>query len=279
MRQGRRGRSIRTTRGRGRRTPDVLSPVRGVCALRGPRRYGGGPGARPRAFGALHAADRRATRRPLSGLPPRSAGLRRQHCTAWRARCRRPRRRSGGVDRGGRVEAPGPARQLLWLPDHRRPRRATRSSDRSCDPAGATAPPEERTWFRQALRWRQNQPFNPPSLGPVTWGDYRKCGWRRLFQTFHYSLRDPVETKLASVACPTLVVRGELDPICRRPWAEEVTRRLPRGQLAEISGVAHTLVYTSPVELAAAIRPFLDTTREFHLAAADMEPRHARGLS
>jgi pimeloyl-ACP methyl ester carboxylesterase len=49
---------------------------------------------------------------------------------------------------------------------------------------GPTAPAEERTWFRQAVRWRQNQPFNPPSLGPVTWGDYRKSGWRRLFQTF-----------------------------------------------------------------------------------------------
>jgi pimeloyl-ACP methyl ester carboxylesterase len=66
---------------------------------------------------------------------------------------------------------------------------------------GPTAP-KERTWPMQAVRWRQNQPFNPPSLGPVTWGDYRKCGWIRLFRTFRYSLLDPVEAKLPKVACP-----------------------------------------------------------------------------
>jgi 2-hydroxy-6-oxonona-2,4-dienedioate hydrolase len=123
---------------------------------------------------------------------------------------------------------------------------------------GPTAPPEERTWFRQAQRWRQNQPFNPPSLGPVTWSDYRKCGWRRLFRTFHYSLQHPIEDQLSSVACPALVVRGTRDPICRRPWAEEVVRRLPQGRLVELPDVAHTLVYTAPDELAAVTRAFLD---------------------
>lgn len=141
---------------------------------------------------------------------------------------------------------------------------------------GPTAPPQERTWFRQALRWRENQPFNPPSLGPVTWGDYRKCGWSRLLWTFRYSLYDPIEDKLPSVACPALVVRGALDPICRRPWAEEVTRRLPRGELAEIPDVAHTLVYTAPVQLAEVTRRFLDAARELQPAGADEEP--ARGL-
>lgn len=77
---------------------------------------------------------------------------------------------------------------------------------------GPTAPPEERSWLWQLVRWRQNQPFNPRSLGPVTWGDYRKCGWRRLLQTFHYSLRDRVEANLPAVACPVLVVRGQRDP-------------------------------------------------------------------
>jgi 2-hydroxy-6-oxonona-2,4-dienedioate hydrolase len=122
---------------------------------------------------------------------------------------------------------------------------------------GPTAPPEERTWFRQTVRWRQNQPFNPPSMAPVTWSDYRKCGWRRLFVTFHYSLRDRVEAKLSAVACPTLVVRGTRDPICRAEWAEFVADRLPRGRLALIPDVAHTLCYTAPGELAEVTRRFL----------------------
>jgi 2-hydroxy-6-oxonona-2,4-dienedioate hydrolase len=122
---------------------------------------------------------------------------------------------------------------------------------------GPTAPAKERTWLMQAVRWRQNQPFNPPSLGPVTWGDYRKCGWIRLFRTFHYSLLDPIEAKLAKVACPALVVRGANDPICRADWAEYVAHRLPQGRLAQIPEVAHTLCYTAPAELAEASRAFL----------------------
>lgn len=48
---------------------------------------------------------------------------------------------------------------------------------------GPTAPPEERSGFWQFVRWRQNQPFNPDSLSPITWDDYRKCGYRRVLQT------------------------------------------------------------------------------------------------
>ena len=122
---------------------------------------------------------------------------------------------------------------------------------------GPTAPPEERTWFRQFIRWRQNQPYNPQSLSPVTWADYKKAGVRRLFHTFRYQLKDPIEQKLPHIHAPTLVVRGQLDPICRLDWAEEVTRRLPDGRLVEIPKVSHTLCWTSPVELAGVSRPFL----------------------
>jgi 2-hydroxy-6-oxonona-2,4-dienedioate hydrolase len=122
---------------------------------------------------------------------------------------------------------------------------------------GPTAPAVERTWLMQSVRWRQNQPFNPPSLGPVTWGDYRKCGWIRLFRTFHYSLRDPVEGKLPKVTCPALVVRGTKDPICRAAWAEYVAHHLPLGRLALIPDVAHTLCYTAPAKLADVARTFL----------------------
>ena len=120
---------------------------------------------------------------------------------------------------------------------------------------GPTTPPDERSWLWQFVRWRQNQPFNPDSLGPITWGDYRKCGYGRLLQTFRYQLRDPIEDKLPRIAAPTLVVRGALDPICGRQFAEDAVRRLPRGRLVEIPEVAHTLVYTAPAQLAAVTGP------------------------
>ena len=127
---------------------------------------------------------------------------------------------------------------------------------------GPTSPPEERSWLWQFVRWRQNQPYNPDSLSPITWDDYRKCGYRRLLQTFRYQLRDPIEAKLPHIAAPVLVVRGQHDPICNAAWAAEVARRLPAGRHAEIPGVSHTLVYTSPEQLAAVSLMFLHERRD-----------------
>ena len=122
---------------------------------------------------------------------------------------------------------------------------------------GPTTPPGERTWLQQFIRWRQNAKFNPPELGDIAWADYEKCGIPRALITFHYSLIDPVEEKLPLVRAPTLVVRGEKDPICREEWAKEVARRLPYGELTVIPDVAHTLCYTAPVQLADAAMDFL----------------------
>ena len=70
--------------------------------------------------------------------------------------------------------------------------------------------------------------------------------------------QDRVEEKLPRVRTPVLVVRGQCDPICQQHWAEEVIHRLPHGRLIVIPGVAHTLVYTSPLELARVTCPFVD---------------------
>jgi 2-hydroxy-6-oxonona-2,4-dienedioate hydrolase len=127
---------------------------------------------------------------------------------------------------------------------------------------GPTTDPTERSWFWQFVRWRQNSPYNPRTLGPITRRDYRKCGLRRLLQTTHYFLQDRVEEKLPRVGAPVLVVRGQRDPICRQHWVEEVTCRLPHGRLVVIPEVAHTLVYTTPQELMGVTRPFLDEARQ-----------------
>jgi 2-hydroxy-6-oxonona-2,4-dienedioate hydrolase len=123
---------------------------------------------------------------------------------------------------------------------------------------GPTAPPGERTWLQQFVRWRQNAPYNPPELTPLSYEDYRKAGYVRTLLTFHLSLRNRLEDKLAGIRAPTLVVRGQHDPICREGWAERVAAGLPDGRLVIIPGVAHTLCYTSPVELASVCRAFIE---------------------
>ncbi len=141
--------------------------------------------------------------------------------------------------------------QVILALAERHPSRVT-----CCVLQGPTAPPEERTWFWQAVRWRQNNRFNPPELGPVSYGDYRRAGYLRTLRTFQFSLRDRPEERLPRVAAPALVVRGQCDPICREDWAQRVARDLVNGSLAVIPGVAHTLVFTAPEALAAVASAF-----------------------
>ena len=63
--------------------------------------------------------------------------------------------------------------------------------------------------------------------------------------------------RLNQVAAPTLVVRGGRDPLVPQAWAEEIVRRLPRGELRVLPGLGHTINYTAPREFIAALRPFL----------------------
>jgi len=120
---------------------------------------------------------------------------------------------------------------------------------------GPTTPREERTWFWQFVRWRQNP---NPDMGPIARRDYRGAGLGRVLKTFQYSLEHPMEDRLERIQVPVLVVRGGRDPICRHGWAEEVAQRLPQGRLVVIPGVHHTLVFTHALELARVCRPFLD---------------------
>lgn len=121
---------------------------------------------------------------------------------------------------------------------------------------GPTTPPSERSWFWQFIRWRQNAPYNPPELDPITWGEYRKSGYFRVLRTFHASLQDRPEDKAPSIQAPMLVVRGQCDPICHENWAEELARLLPNGRIVLIPEVAHTLVFTAPEQLATVARQF-----------------------
>ena len=84
------------------------------------------------------------------------------------------------------------------------------------------------------------------------------CGPRRTFATLRYALEDRIEAKLPRVAVPTLVVRGEKDPIVPQRWAEEVTSLLPNGRLVVIKGAPHATNYDTPTPLVHTILSFLD---------------------
>lgn len=123
---------------------------------------------------------------------------------------------------------------------------------------GPTTPPDERSWFWQFIRWRQNQRYNPASLAKFTSPEYRKAGLRRMFWSFHYQITDRIEDKAPRIKTPVLVVRGEHDPIANQQWCEQIARLCPQGVLTVIPGVAHTLCYTAPVRLARVTRAYIN---------------------
>jgi pimeloyl-ACP methyl ester carboxylesterase len=123
---------------------------------------------------------------------------------------------------------------------------------------GPTVDPQARTVRQQLMGLMRNSRRESPGLGWITLTDYRKAGLRRAWATVRLALEDRIEDKLPGIVAPTLVVRGEHDPIVPQPWAEQVTRLLPKGELRVLAGLGHTVNYTAPREFVAALRPFLD---------------------
>ncbi len=121
---------------------------------------------------------------------------------------------------------------------------------------GPTTDPAARSLFGQLGEWLRNSRFEPPISHNMV-RDYWKAGLPRAIATARYLLRDAIEEKLPRVRIPTLVVRGEHDPLVPERWAEDVVRRLPEGRLATIAGAAHTVVYFAPRACAEVVRSFL----------------------
>ena len=123
---------------------------------------------------------------------------------------------------------------------------------------GPTVDPEARSLGRQLIRLMINSRREQPSLGWITFADYRSAGLHRAWATVKIALGDRIEEKLLHIQAPTLIVRGENDPIVPQKWAEQVAELLPCGNLCVVPGAAHTLNYSAPQKFVAAIRPFLE---------------------
>ena len=122
---------------------------------------------------------------------------------------------------------------------------------------GPTVDPEARTVRQQLARLIRNSSSEGPGLGWISFVDYVKAGMRRIRFTIRMAMEDRIEDKLPGIVAPTLVVRGGNDPLVPQRWAEEVVRRLPKGELRVLPGLGHTINYTAPKEFMTALRPFL----------------------
>jgi pimeloyl-ACP methyl ester carboxylesterase len=106
------------------------------------------------------------------------------------------------------------------------------------DPAAPTMP-------RQLWRLVNGSYREPPSLLPVLALEYVLWGPRRLVRTARSMLRHPVAERLAAAAAPTVVVRGEHDPVCGAAWGR-LAAGVARGRLVEVRGAAHAVHWSHP---------------------------------
>lgn len=139
-----------------------------------------------------------------------------------------------------------------------------------------TIDPAGRSLLRQLGRWIVNSTREPPSLLPVLLKDYRAAGVRQSLGALRETFRDRIEERLPHVEAPTLVVRGERDPVVPQAWAERAARLLKAGDLVVIPGAPHTLNWDVPGALCEVAVPFLEG-RELHEEAA--RPLGSVGLS
>lgn len=120
--------------------------------------------------------------------------------------------------------------------------------------AGATVDAGARSWPQQTARLLTDLVLERPDLLPVLVGDYFRCGSRRFVLTFDHMLSDRIEDKLPLLRGPTVVVRGQWDPVSPRAWNRELLDRLPDGRLVEVPRGGHNIGWTRAGGLARVVQ-------------------------
>lgn len=123
---------------------------------------------------------------------------------------------------------------------------------------GAPTPdPGARSLWRQFFRLVRAWAQAPPRLMAVSLRDYWRTGARSLLREAFAALDEPIIERLQQLGIPTLIVRGERDPVVPQRWAEEAAR-LARAELVVIDGAGHAAPFAQPEEVAAAITAFVE---------------------
>ena len=118
---------------------------------------------------------------------------------------------------------------------------------------GPTVDRGARSAAAQLGRWLANAPAEPPSFNALAAYEVAEMGPARMLRSFRHAVGHAVEDVVGDIRCPVLLVRGEGDRVAPEGWLRELQRRRPSSRVAVVSGGAHTIVYSHPVDLAGLI--------------------------
>jgi pimeloyl-ACP methyl ester carboxylesterase len=118
---------------------------------------------------------------------------------------------------------------------------------------GPVVDPERRTVLQQSLSLGLNSLMESPAGNTIVLSDYARSGLRWYLTELPVMMTYNLQTRLALVKHPVLVVRGSRDPVAPRLWCEKLTATAPDGRFLEIPGKPHIVQHGAATSTAAGI--------------------------
>ncbi len=112
---------------------------------------------------------------------------------------------------------------------------------------------ERRSVREQSLDLGLDTLREPPGVNARVLTDYFRGGVGWYLSTLRAMLAYPIERRIATVPCPVVVLRGELDPIAPLPWCLRLAGRAPApSTVVTVPARAHVIPLTAPESVARA---------------------------
>jgi len=146
---------------------------------------------------------------------------------------------------------------------------------------GPVVNPAERRLRTVLLRFLQSCRWESPRVARLAIYAYLLCGPRWFARTLPEMLAYRIEETLPKITASTLIIAGEYDRLCPRPWLERAAELLPRSRIWIIPDGAHSVMHAQAEQVAKlcvehARRPDAPDVDEAELAADEEDtPAHA----
>jgi pimeloyl-ACP methyl ester carboxylesterase len=97
-----------------------------------------------------------------------------------------------------------------------------------------------------------------PAGTAIVFSDYMRSGLRWYLTELPVMMSYDLQSRLALVSQPVLVVRGSRDPVAPRTWCHKLAATAPNGCFLEIQGKPHVVQHGAAARTAAGILALTD---------------------
>lgn len=120
----------------------------------------------------------------------------------------------------------------------------------------------ERTALRQGLRMAQDLVDEGPKVLLLGLWQYAKTNPMWFVNKLKFMLNHRLEGICPDISAPTLLLRGETDPVCPPEWVAELADAFPNATAQQIDDRGHEAIIKSPEPVASMIREFIGAGSE-----------------